>query len=195
MEVTSFPREQSLLSTSDISYITSLFTSKPRYAKFITLQTFTRDNAERLVCLCAGIRTRVLQLHETYSRGQGRCSIVADKKEGPDSDGMRTSGDYHTMLALHAERTIEPTQASSTLYLLRVVTVVTLVTIVPKSSRLDSARWVRVEDCPVSSPSYGGGNPCSPVSFGERGSTFTGINFHINKGSELRPPSGVQHTI
>ena len=29
---------------------------------------------------------QALQLHETCSRGQGRCPIVADKKEGPGSD-------------------------------------------------------------------------------------------------------------
>jgi len=131
----------------------------------------------------------------TYSGGQGRYSIVTDKKEDPDSDGTRPSGDSYVMLALHAERTAEPPQASSTRYLLRVVTVVTSVTMVPKSSRSDSARWVRVEDCPVPSPSYEGEFSCPAVSFGERGSILTGINFHIIKGSELRLAlSGIQHT-
>jgi len=103
-------------------------------------------------------------------------------------DGIRPSEDFYIMLVLHAERTIEP-QVSSTRYLLRVVMVVTSVTIVPKSSRSDSARWVRVEDCPIGSPSYEGGNSCPPVSFN---SIFTGINFHINKGKESRPLSGAQ---
>jgi len=186
-------------------------------AKFIALRTFTRGSSERPACLCAGIRMQALQLHETYSRGQGRCPIVADKKEGPDSDAREKlahgdpcysssqapscstnrdkarRGFLHHASVAHGE---DKPQASSTRYFLRVlvtvVTVVTSVTIVPKSSRSDSACWVRVEDCPVPSPSYEGGNSCSAFSVGERGSIFTGINFHINKGAESRPLSGAQ---
>ena len=82
-------------------------------------------------------------------------------------------------------------QASSTRYLLRVVTtvlvVVISVTIVPKSSRSDSkCRVARAEDCPAVSSPYEGREPAPNVSDGDCGgvnmsSIFTGINFQMNQ--------------
>ena len=60
---------------------------------------------------------------------------------------------------------IEHNQASSTRYLLRVVIVVTSVTIVPRSSRSDSSVcWARVADCPAEPTSYEGREPRPSVS-------------------------------
>ena len=66
--------------------------------------------------------------------------------------------------------------------------VVVSVTIVPKSSRSDSACRVRVEDGPVVSSSYEGRDPEPGVSDeGWKGvnppSTFTGISFQILRGA------------
>ena len=66
------------------------------------------------------------------------------------------------------------------------VTVVTSVTIVPKSSRSDSIFGV-AEDCPVASPSYEGREPRPSVpDDGREGlnalSTLTGISFQILLG-------------
>jgi len=76
---------------------------------------------------------------------------------------------------------------SSVQYLLRVVTVVTSVTIVPRSPRSGSACLAREEDCPaVASSSYGGREPEPSVSdnccecFGVL-STSTGIGFQIRQ--------------
>ena len=80
------------------------------------------------------------------------------------------------------------TQASSTRYLLRLVTVVvvtvTSFTIVPSSSCSDSTCSARVADCPAASPSYGGreleprvvDDECEGVNVP---STSAGINFQV----------------
>ena len=65
--------------------------------------------------------------------------------------------------------------------------VVTSVTIVPKSSRWDSVCWTRAEDCPVTSPPYGGRVPKSTVPDDDFGgvntlSTPTGISLQIHQG-------------
>ena len=91
---------------------------------------------------------------------------------------------YHNAIVTRRQEKTQIPQASSTLYLLRVVTVVTSVTIVPKSSRSDSASWVLVKDCPVAFPSYEGRKPEPRVSDNacegkNAPSTFTGINFQI----------------
>ena len=91
-----------------------------------------------------------------------------------------------TMQILFTDRTINA-QASSTRYLLRVVTTVTSFTIVPNSSCSNSACRARAEDCLVPSPSYKGRGP--EPRFSENGgegmnvlSIFTGISFQIRRG-------------
>jgi hypothetical protein len=84
---------------------------------------------------------------------------------------------------MHKEQSETP-QASSTLYVLRVVMMVTLVAIVPKSSRSDSTRSVWVEDCRAT-PLYNGGEPESSEVLSDESKgvntplTFAGTNLHI----------------
>ena len=130
----------------------------------------------------------------THHNLYGRRSLVRGHEKSLYSDkfsvsGLSPGGANRDQVPkgryMRTKNKTETPQASSTRYLLRVIVI--SVTIVPRSSRSDSACWERVEDCPIPSPSYEGRESKPTVSSNncegtDTPSTFTGISLQIRWG-------------